>query len=381
MTNSNQIHTLKTLAKRYARANRLTQHQALDLVAKQLGFSHWVALKGASKSNWLPSSEELAKIESLVGNSFPTYQIREVDPNAMNLPFEDMEYEEGKIGGHTFRLMEALDDVYMSGEGWNIHVPEAPNAVPVVEIAENSSDSNPIHNTKFLQEALRIANKRAQQIRARIATDWPRRSTKPDAEGNVRHPLRDELSNQWFCLHCNGAITGPQIAENLWHCPGCGASPLDIFDTAFWLGENDERPRPVTVSKIDQIKEPEVKTVDTSLKLELNEANISLLIRSALIEDATNASERLGAILAEITVDDGNDAEVAFDEDLWPADKEPVQALAVAELLGVELHQAMMWRPVPFAWPGLGEYTSSTLEYTQMMLDAYARQGSKQNTK
>ena len=372
MTNTNEIRKLKTHAKRYARANRIAQHQALDLVAGQLDFPHWNALICASKTDWQPNSEDLAKIEAFIRDTHPAFQIREVDPDAMNLRFEDMEQdEEGKIGDHAYRLSDALDDFYMSGERWNIRVPEAPNAVPIVEIAKHSSSSNPINKTEFLQEALHIARARSQQIQARISTDWPRRSTKPDAEGKVRHPLGHGLSNVWFCLHCNGEITGPQIAENLWHCPACGASPLDIFGTPFWLDESDEQPKPVQLSETGQSKEPKFEIVDTKLKLELNQSNISLLIRSALLEEATNTSERLAALLAEISVDEDNDVWIVFDEDLWPEDKEPVQALAVADLLGIEVDQAMTSRTIPFAWPGLGEVTSSTREYTRLLLDAY----------
>jgi len=376
MTDTNEIRKLKTLAKRYARANRIALHQALNLVAGQLEFPHWNALMSASKTDWLPNPGDLAKIEAFIRSTHPTFQIREVDLDALNLRFEDMKQdEEGKIGDHAYRLMNALGDVYMSGEGWTIRVPEAPNAVPIIEIAKHSSGSNPINDPEFLQEALHIAKERSKQIQARTSTDWPRRSTKPDKEGNVRHPLGNGLSNKWFCLHCNGEITGPQIADNLWHCPACGASPLDIFGTAFWLDENDEQPTPIDVAKVDQTRGPKIEVVDTKLKFELNESNISLLIRSALIEDTTNTSERLGALLADITVDEDNDVWIAFDEDLWPEDKEPVQALAVAELLGVELDLAMIWRTIPFAWPGLGELTSSTLEYSQMLLDAYAQHG------
>lgn len=374
MNNSNEIRKLKILAKRYARANRIALHQALDLVAVQLDFPHWNALMSASKTDWLPNPEDLAKIETFIRSTHPTFQIREVDPDTMNLRFEDIEQdEEGKIGDHAYQLMDALDDVYISGEGWNIRIPEAPYSVPIVEIAKHGSSSNPINNPEFLQEALHIAKERSQQIRARISTDWPRRSTKPDAEGKVRHPLGRGESNEWFCLHCNGEITGPQIADNLWHCPACGASPIDIFVTAFWLNENDEQPMPIDVAKVDESRGPKVEIVDTKLKLELNEINISLLIRSALIEDATNTSERLGALLADITVDEDNDVWIVFDEDLWPDDKELVQALAVAELLGVELDLAMTWGTIPFAWPGLGKLTSSTLDYSQMLLDAYAQ--------
>lgn len=113
---------------------------------------------------------------------------------------------------------------------------------------------------------------------------------------------------------------------------------------------------------------------DTRLKLELDPGKITLLIRSALVEDATNASERLGALLADINVHEDNDVWITFDEDLWPQHKEPVSALAVGALLGISVEQELCLRGLPFAWPGLGEHTSSTVKYTEMMLKAYASQ-------
>ncbi|WFU90725.1 hypothetical protein QA644_32915 (plasmid) [Rhizobium sp. CC1099] len=98
-------------------------------------------------------------------------------------------------------------------------------------------------------------------------------------------------------------------------------------------------------------------------------------MRGALLDDATNVSEKLGALLAKISVDDENDVLIALEVDLWPEDKEPVQALAVSKLLGLETEFVSSWSTIPFAWPGLGELTSNTSEYTQMMLDAYAQYG------
>ncbi|MFW8584099.1 hypothetical protein ACOJBM_01550 [Rhizobium beringeri] len=118
---------------------------------------------------------------------------------------------------------------------------------------------------------------------------------------------------------------------------------------------------------------PDFRVVDDRPKLELNEGRITLLIRSALLDDATNISEKLGALQAQISVDDENDVWISLDDHLWPHDKEPVQALIVAAQLGLEVELESMWSSIPFAWPGLGELTSSTSEYTQMMLDAYAQ--------
>lgn len=376
MKPTNSLRNLKILAKRYARANRIPQHQALDLIAAELKFSHWNALVRANKDGWQPTSEDIAVVEGFFRKTHPTFHVQHDNVEAIKSRFEGVDpVEEGKIGDHPFRMVESLGDVYLTGEGWSIHISEAPYARPRVEIAEQSSSSNPINDADFLKDALQIAQTRSEQARAGIASDWPRRSTKPDAEGKVRHPLRRGLSDKWLCLHCNSGITGQQIADSLWHCPTCNASPLDIVESGFWLDDGEEQPGRIQDSGVGKNAEPIVELVDTRLKLELNEKNITLLIRSALLEDATNISERLGALLAEISVDEENDAWVVFDEDLWPEDKNPIQALAVANLLGIELDQALTCMTAPFAWPGLGEHTSSTYEYTKMLLDAYAKQG------
>lgn len=44
MTTKNEIDTLKTLAKRYARANRIAQHEALNALAAELDFASWTKL-------------------------------------------------------------------------------------------------------------------------------------------------------------------------------------------------------------------------------------------------------------------------------------------------------------------------------------------------
>ncbi|MBO9429622.1 hypothetical protein J7392_09025 [Sulfitobacter sp. R18_1] len=100
-----------------------------------------------------------------------------------------------------------------------------------------------------------------------------------------------------------------------------------------------------------------------------------MLLRVALLEDAGTLGERLGAMLAEINVDDDSDACITFDEDLWSEDKVPEAAIAVAAKLGVGLEFAMTSMTFPFAWPDLGHITTSTSEYVQMMLDAYEKHG------
>jgi hypothetical protein len=374
MTETKNLHSLKVLTKRYARANRIAQHVALDLIAGELGFPHWNKLIAASKKGWQIDPEQMAGIDAFVGRPLQAATFRSSDPETMNRRFAYLEQaEQGMIGDHAYRLQEVFHDVIIAGEGWSIRVPENPGVPPVVETFADQEAGCPVFDPEFLQRALSLARDRALQVRAKISADWPRRSTKPDLNGVVRHPLSHDESAVWFCLHCDGKITGAQVAQNLWHCPGCGASPLDIFDTPFWSEGHGKSFQPVKTQGAPDGDEPEFQIVDDRPKLDLNEEKIILLIRSALLDDATNISEKLGALQAEISVDDENGVWIALKEDLWPEGKDPVQALAVAELLGLEVEFASSWSTIPFAWPGLGEIASSTSEYTQMMLDAYAK--------
>ncbi|MBO6866579.1 MAG: hypothetical protein JJ877_06005 [Thalassococcus sp.] len=263
----------------------------------------------------------------------------------------------------------------MEGEGWRILLGEAQFSQPLVEIEKPHADSSPVRKQDFLKSALAIADEEAAKVRAGIASDWPRRSTKPDAEGLVLHPLFGGKSAEWYCLHCDGKITGAQLAENLWHCPSCGASPVDIFSKAAWLDDSDVTVKPVQSRVVRQRPQPEVKVVDSRPTLTLNEKSVSLLLRTALLEDATTPAERIGAQLAEIYVDDEGDACIVLDEDLWPDSKEPEAAIAVAELLGSELDISVTCMTFPFAWPDLGHATTSTREYVRMLLEAHEEQG------
>lgn len=376
MTETNDLRRLKTLAKRYARANRIAQHQALDLIAGKLGLSSWVKLISAFKKGWQPDSEQVTSVEAFAKAPIPAATMLTGDPEAMRRRFAYLqEAEHGMIGDHAYRLQEVLHDVIIAGEGWCIRVPENPGAIPIVETYNAPGADCPVLNPAFLQTALKLARDRAGQVRAEISSDWPRRSTKPDLGGVVRHPLGHTESDVWFCLHCDGKITGVQIAQNLWHCPGCGASPLDIFDTAFWSEDKGKSFQPVKTNTAVGRDEPDLEIIDGRPKLHLDEEKIVLLIRSALLDDATNISERLGALQAEISVDDENGLSITLEVDLWPVDKEPVEALAVADQLGLEVDVASTLFTIPFAWPGLGEIASSTSEYTRLVLDAYAQCG------
>jgi hypothetical protein len=373
MTEKTNLHSLKHLAKQYARAKRITQNQALNLVAEKLGFADWTKLVSANKKDWTPSSAQIAGVEALVTHGFPKADFQAVHADAVGRRSAYLDNaEHGMIGDHPYRLFVALHDIVMVGDGWSIKVPENPSARPIIQTVAEDDGKCPVFDPVFLQKALSLARDRADRVRGEISTDWPRRSTKPDHDGVVRHPLWDEESAVWYCRHCDGKITGPQIAQNLWHCPGCGASPLYIFNTAFWCEDKGKSLSPVKTGGAKHNAKPDFRVVDDRPKLELTEERITLLIRSALLDDATNVSEKLGALQAEITVDDDNDVWVSLEEDLWPYDKEPSQAVRVAAQLGIEVTLECMVSEIPFAWPGLGKLTSSTSEYTELMLDAYA---------
>lgn len=371
MTDNDKLKRLKVLAKRHARSTAQPLHVAQNLVATKLGSPHWNALTARAKGDWAPSEADIAKVEALMEkvSSFKDAEFDHVfgGPEAVT---------DGQVHGHRYALKTMCGDVYMDGDGWQIHLYENPLVPPQVTIDLEHAQKSPMNNPKLLAEAIGIAKELMQTIKARRFADWPRRATKPDAEGKVRHPFLEMAeSDRWYCLHCNGEITGVQIAKNQWHCPGCGASPINIFDQPFWLHPHEEKPIPVHISAEGQAIEPVVSVADQRLRLDLKKNQVEHLIRCALFEDATNAGERIGASLAEIHVDEDLDVFLSFEDHYWPEEKEPQSAREVAELLGVEIFEEVMWTDPLFAWPGLGAVTQSTAEYTRLMLDAYRQRG------
>lgn len=375
MTTKNEINTLKTLAKRYARANRIAQHEALNAIAVALDLPHWTQLAAKAKQGWLPSVEQLAKAEELIHRTHPCANCTEsfID-ESFSRPVDEP-IRQGKIGDHAYQVFETFGDVRIEGDGWRILVGEALFSQPLVEIEKPHADTSPVRKRDFLEAALMIADEEAAKVRAGISSDWPRRSTKPDADGVVLHPLFGEKSATWYCLHCDGKITGAQLAENIWHCPTCGASPIDIFSAPASLDEVGAQTKLAEQSRVQQRPEPKIEVVDSRPTLTLGEDSISKLLRAALLEDAATPAERLGALIAEIYVDEDGDACIVLDEDLWPETKEPDEAMAVAELLGVELELNVTCMTFPFAWPGLGHATTSTREYVRLLLEAYQEHG------
>ncbi len=221
MTDQNKLTDLKKSAKQLARGSRIAHHEALDAIAIACGQSHWNGLTSAYENGWRPSAEHEATVRTLLEGGAE---------RQITLDFEEI--YRGEIDGHPYQLTLGFDDVLLGENGWCIHLGHAPSEPPTIE----KYKACPIDDPVILEQALSIAKEAADRVRARISSDWPRRSTKPDAEGRVVHPLwkNKELASQWFCLHCDAAISGKQLAENMWHCPECSATPIDIFSSPFW---------------------------------------------------------------------------------------------------------------------------------------------------
>lgn len=234
MTDCKEVRFLKTVAKRLARARRIPHHEALDEVARHLGHPHWNALNRAWDTGWRPSEAELAAVER-ISEEAPAAS-RSDAPGQMPF-FATAKEEHGSIDGHPYTLSVAFE-VFMYGNGWGILLEHAPSEQPQIEHSADSDESNPIFDPQFRAKALAIAQAAAEKLRERIAADWPRRSTKPDAEGRALHPLFKGLSDKWHCLHCDAVSSGAQMAANMWHCPKCSATPLDIHAVDFWHSES-----------------------------------------------------------------------------------------------------------------------------------------------
>ena len=368
--NDHQMKRLKTLGKRYARATTMAHTEALNVLAAEMGFAHWKALTDATKEGWLPGDEDLAKASEFVRQAGA-----KTDATASTRDFQQNDEptsEEGELCGHQFQIGDYFGDVVVSGLGWELRIPEAPFKAPIVELDERYAETSPVREPEFLGKLLNIAKERSKRIRAQMAVDWHRRSTKADLDGVARHPIGGGQASDWYCHSCDAQITGTQLAQNYWHCPSCGTHPLNIHMEPFDIGSPG---KPAETPNLAQRDTPEVRIVEPRLTLHLNEETVSMLIRCALLEDAASVNERLGAIRAEISLIDGEEVWITFDELLWPEDKEPKAALAVAAKLGLEVEQELRLFAEPFAWPDLGNMTSKTEEFTAMLLKAYEEQG------
>ncbi|MCV6823156.1 MULTISPECIES: hypothetical protein [Halocynthiibacter] len=112
-----------------------------------------------------------------------------------------------------------------------------------------------------------------------------------------------------------------------------------------------------------------------ALTMDMDSKKAELLLRAALLDDASNVGERLAALGADISVDDDGDAWIALDMDLWPEDKTSPEAETIAKMLWLDVEWVSTVGTFPFAWPGLSEYSDKTTAYFKMVLDAYGGQG------
>ncbi|RLJ51952.1 hypothetical protein BCF46_2177 [Litoreibacter meonggei] len=362
-----QIKKMKTLGKRYARATAMAHTDALNILAMEFGFAHWKSLTDAVKEDWQPSEEALAQVEEFVRKAGAKTDARNDASH-----YHEPEPENGELCGHQFQIGSYLGDVIVSGNGWELCIPEAPLKAPIVEIDKRHAETSPVKDPRFLAELIEIAEDRSKRIRAQMAVDWPRRSTKADIDGIARHPLRGREASTWYCHSCDAQITGSQLAKNYWHCPNCGTHPLNIHAEPV---DGQFPGEPVETPEAAERENPEVRIVEPRLTLHLNEETVSTLIRCALLEDAASVNERLGAMRADISLLDGEEVWITFDEMLWPEDKEPNSALAVAKKLGLEVAQEVSLFTEPFAWPDLGHMTSDTADFTETLLKAYENHG------
>lgn len=232
MSNSDQLKELKTAARNIARARRIKHIGALEVIAHALGYPHWNALTNAERKGWRPSEADLAIARALVLAENPLISI-DTDPWSVLGP----DKFEGELQGHSYRVSTQSDDVRMWGRGWEVTLPEAPLAPARFRVTDRRLKANPIDDTNFRNAALEIASGWRKLVHARIASDWPRRSTVPDSAGRAEHPLGHEVSDIWFCLHCDQSSTGVEVAANLFHCPRCLASPLDIHASPWWQAD------------------------------------------------------------------------------------------------------------------------------------------------
>ncbi len=226
MTHRNDLKSLRTFAKRLARMKRIPLHESLDQIAGKLGQPHWNAFAIAWDKGWRPID---AAVNALISMD------EACDP-VMAIPILGIGQgvrECGHLDGHPYTLRIDFEVVLAEIGWWGILLEQAPSEKPLIEVY-NPSDTNPIFDPVFKEKALAICYQAAERLRARIAADWPRRSTKPDADRQAEHPLSKGVSNRWYCLHCEAVSDGTQMAENMWHCPKCNATPIDIFAAPFW---------------------------------------------------------------------------------------------------------------------------------------------------
>ncbi len=249
---------LKSAAKRLARSQRLQLIAALELVAREVGKPNWRGLAEAYKQGWRPTPEDLAAVEKLrlapveASAATTARKINQTDFGD-SLVFtrwvpenaEPMQADEihGVLDGQVFYMTGNEFGVAIGSQGWEITLDQPPSAEPQLRNLKRRGKPAAALDPAFVERASKLLKIRARRMHAEVAADWPRRSTKPDQLGRVEHPLGgNRLAATWYCLHCDEEHTGQAMADNLWHCTACGASPIDIFAEPFWNGAQEPEP-------------------------------------------------------------------------------------------------------------------------------------------
>lgn len=219
MTDRNELDVLRVFAKRLARKHQIPHHNALDIIAMQQGHSHWNALMKAWNKGWCPAPWDLIDINEPMDCESPVRAVGKVKTT------------EGDIAGEPYTLEVGFDDVLIGGKGWSIYLDHPPSKPAKIE---TYTRPNPLDDKVFFSHVMKIAMDAIDDVRKAIAKDWGPDAMQADSGGGIKHPLFGGVSPEWFCLHCDTRSTGAQMSANMWHCPKCSATPLDIFSTPFW---------------------------------------------------------------------------------------------------------------------------------------------------
>ena len=244
MVQQNTLTLIKSAAKRVAHARGVAHVEGLNLVAIDLGHPHWPALMSASERGWDLTPDQLFRIGQMVRDDETALALITLGPGLVFTRWEPaddatLEYEaiHGILDGEEFYIAGDEFEVCIGLQGWEITLDQAPSAKPERRRLGKPVKSVDALDPTLVERATTLLKIRARRMHAEVVADWPENSTHPDADGNVVHPLRGGFGKEWHCLHCDAVIAGPKLAANLWHCPECGATPIDIFSTPWWLGE------------------------------------------------------------------------------------------------------------------------------------------------
>lgn len=249
------LNIIKNVAKRLARAQRLQHIVALEIVARELGQTHWRGLAEAYKLGWRPTPEQTVNLQALLTKYLDTASTGDRDQTPTlsalgdglvftrwvpdNVALMEADDINGILDGHPFYLVGDEFSVAIGSQGWEIILDQPPSAKPAVRRLGGRVKSVTALDPAFLERAIQLLKIRARRMHAEVASHWHRRSTMPDQKGRALHPLARGLAAEWHCLHCDGVHDGRTMAGNLWHCTDCGATPIDIFSEPFWTGPSN----------------------------------------------------------------------------------------------------------------------------------------------